>query len=274
VPLTALCLALSAAALHAVWNMLLARARDPESATAVATVAAVVAFAPVAALTWRVSWEAVPYAAASASFELAYFGLLAAAYRRSDLSLIYPLARGLAPVTVLVVAAVVAGSAPSPAVIGAICAVAVGILMVRGVGGHQDGRATLMAVLIAACIAAYTVIDKAALHHAAALPYLELTMALAMPAYAAAVAGVRGTSALRAQVRPETIVAGLCMFAAYGLVLAALRLASAPSVAAVRETSVVIVTALAAAVLHERVQPVRWAGAVLVCAGVGALAWA
>ncbi|MGZ4482412.1 MAG: EamA family transporter [Gaiellales bacterium] len=272
-PLTALCLALAAATLHAVWNMLLARASDPESATAVASVAAVAAFAPAAALTWRVSWDAVPYAAASAAFELAYFGLLAAAYRRSDLSLVYPLARGLAPVTVLVVAALAAGAAPSPGEIAAICTVAVGILMVRRTAGHQDGRTTFMAVLIAGCIAAYTVIDKAGLHHAAALPYLELTMALAMPAYAVAVARVRGPAALRAQVQAGTLAAGVCMFAAYGLVLAALRLASAPSVAAVRETSVVIVMALAAAVLREQVRPVRWAGAVLVVAGVGALAW-
>jgi uncharacterized membrane protein len=55
-------------------------------------------------------------------------------------------------------------------------------------------------------------------------------------------------------------------------VLLALRLASAPAVAAVRETSVVIATVLAAVVLKERVGPVRLAGAVLVAAGVALLA--
>jgi uncharacterized membrane protein len=57
-------------------------------------------------------------------------------------------------------------------------------------------------------------------------------------------------------------------------VLLALRLASAPAVAAVRETSVVIATALAALVLKERVGPVRLAGAVLVAGGVALLALA
>jgi cytochrome c oxidase subunit 2 len=61
----------------------------------------VAVFAPVAALTWQVEWSAVPYMAASATAELAYFALLAAAYRRSDMSLVYPIARGLAPVLVL-----------------------------------------------------------------------------------------------------------------------------------------------------------------------------
>jgi len=55
-------------------------------------------------------------------------------------------------------------------------------------------------------------------------------------------------------------------------VLLALRLASAPAVAAVRESSVVIATAAAAVVLHERVGPTRLAGAAVVAAGVALLA--
>jgi drug/metabolite transporter (DMT)-like permease len=67
-------------------------------------------------------------------------------------------------------------------------------------------------------------------------------------------------------------VAGVATFVAYGLVLAALERASAASVAAVRETSVVVATALAALVLKEKVSAVRLAGAVLVVCGVALLA--
>jgi uncharacterized membrane protein len=63
------------------------------------------------------------------------------------------------------------------------------------------------------------------------------------------------------------------MFGAYALVLAALRLAPAASVAAVRETSVVMATVLAAAFLHEQVSRTRAAGAVLVATGVAVLAF-
>src|SRR5438067_850327 len=100
-PVTALVLALTAAFVHALWNLLLARARDTEAATAVALLVAVVAFAPVAAVAWRVDWAVWPFVVATGAFELAYFALLAAAYRRSELSLVYPLARGTAPVLVL-----------------------------------------------------------------------------------------------------------------------------------------------------------------------------
>ena len=69
------------------------------------------------------------------------------------------------------------------------------------------------------------------------------------------------------------VVAGLATFGAYALVLAALERASAASVAAVRETSVVIATALAALVLHERVGRMRFAGAALVACGIALLAY-
>jgi drug/metabolite transporter (DMT)-like permease len=74
--------------------------------------------------------------------------------------------------------------------------------------------------------------------------------------------------ALRAELGVGTIAAGIATFTAYALVLAALERASAASVAAVRETSVVIAALLAGRVLKERVGPARLAGAVLVAAGV------
>ena len=66
-------------------------------------------YAPVAAATWDVERAAAPYIAGSAVLELAYLTLLAAAYRRADLSVVYPIARGGAPVLVLVAGAVALG---------------------------------------------------------------------------------------------------------------------------------------------------------------------
>ena len=78
-PLDALALALGAAVLHALWNLLLARERDTEAATAVALISLVAVLLLPAALTWRVESAAVPYVIGSAALELAYVGLLAAA---------------------------------------------------------------------------------------------------------------------------------------------------------------------------------------------------
>jgi drug/metabolite transporter (DMT)-like permease len=263
----ALGLALGAAAIHALWNVLLARERETEAAAAVALLASVTVFAPVAAAVWRVEWSVWPYVTASAALELTYFAFLIAAYRRADVSVVYPVARGLAPVLVLAFGAAV-GAGASAAQAAGVCLVGAGVLLVRGAPRAGNPRAGGFAIAVALCIAGYTLVDKHGIRHAGAIPYLELVMLPMALVYAGAVAATKGIAALRAQVRPIPILAGAATFGAYVLVLAALRLAAAAPVAAVRETSVVMATALAAVVLRERVGPVRMLGAVAVAGGV------
>ena len=169
----ALMLALAAAFLHAGWNLLLARARDVQAATAVVLGLSVVLFAPVAAVTWDVEWEVWPWALGSAAFELAYFALLAYAYERSELSVVYPVARGLAPVLVLAVgiASATAGEIAGVALVGA------GVLLVRGLR-QPEGRGVLFGALIAVCIAGYTLLDNRGIEHASAFAYFELVIGI------------------------------------------------------------------------------------------------
>jgi drug/metabolite transporter (DMT)-like permease len=272
VPLAALALALAAAFLHAFWNLLIARARDSESATAVALVVALVAYAPVAALTWRFDTAAIPYIAVSSFLQLGYVILLAAAYSRAQLSVVYPIARGTAPVLVLVVGVVALGIGSSPAQAAGVTLVGVGVLLVRGLRRAADPAGVLFGLAIACFIAGYTLVDKYGIRYAAPFVYLELAMLVSGLGYAAGIARIRGPKALRAELGWATVAAGLATFGAYGLVLAALQRASAASVAAVRETSIVIAAAFAALVLKEPVGPERLAGAVLVASGVALLA--
>jgi drug/metabolite transporter (DMT)-like permease len=266
-PAAALALALSAAVVHACWNLLLARARDPEAAAAVVLVTCVLAGAPAAALWWGLERPAVPFVVASSALEVCYFALLATAYRRAELSVVYPVARGLAPVLVLVGTVVVAGSATSAAQVAGVLSVGGGVLLVRGVR-RGDGAGLAFGLTIACCIAAYTVIDKHGVAHATPAAYLELVTIGMASVYVPFVLVSRGVAAVRSEVGRQAAVAGVATFAAYALVLAALRIAPAASVAAVRESSVLIATALAAFVLKERVSTVRLAGAALVVAGV------
>jgi drug/metabolite transporter (DMT)-like permease len=268
VPADALALALGAAALHALWNVLLAGARDVQGATAAALPVAVVAFAPVAAATWRVEPSAAPFLAASAALELAYFALLATAYRRADLSLVYPLTRGLAPVLVLLASVAFLGLPTSVGEAVGVAVVASGIVLVRGVRGRRAGGAAVLLVAISACIAGYTLVDRYGIRHASAIPYLELVLLPAAVVYPLAV----GLGRARAALTPATVIAAVAMFGTYTLVLLALRLAPAASVAAVRESSIVIAVGLAALVLGEPVGRRRLAGAVLVAGGVALIA--
>jgi drug/metabolite transporter (DMT)-like permease len=269
VPLSALLLALAAALVHALWNLLLAGARDTQAATAVALVVAIVVFAPVAAVAWRADRAVWPYVAGSSAFELAYFALLAAAYARAELSLVYPLARGSAPVVVLVVGVVFLGVGASLSQVLGVVLVGGGVVLVRG---RAPRRGLVLALAIGACIAGYTLIDKRGIRHANPVTYLELSMIVPSLAYAAAVTRTRGAAAARAAVTVASVAAGVAIFGAYALVLAALQRAPAASVAAVRETGVVLAALLAVPILHERVGLARVAGACVVVAGIAALA--
>jgi drug/metabolite transporter (DMT)-like permease len=271
-PATALALALGAAFLHAFWNLLLARAPDIEAATAVALVVGVVAFAPVAALAWDAEASVWPYLVVTSLLQLTYFVLLTTAYGRADLSFVYPIARGSAPVIVLVVALAVLNEAASASQVIGVLTVAVGVLLVRGLGGHATATDLALALSVGACIAAYTLVDSRGIEHASPIVYQELSMIPAAAVFLLLTLRRRGRPAVRAAVGPASVAAGLATFGAYILVLAALARAPAASVAAVRETSVVIATALAVPLLHERVSAARLAGAVLVVLGVFLLA--
>jgi len=266
-PVDALALVLVAAALHALWNVLVAGAPDIEAAAAVAVAIGVVAFAPVAAATWRVD-GAAPFIVVSAALELVYFALLVRAYGRDDVSLVYPLTRGMAPVLVLIASVTLLGFGTSAGEVIGVVVVGVGILLVRGLRGRADWAALGLALAIAGTIAGYTLVDRSGVRHANPIAYLELVLAVPALTYVLVV----GRDRARAAFTARAATAGLASFAAYALVLAALRLASAASVAAVRESSVVIAVGLAALVLGERVTPERFAGAVLVTAGVAVIA--
>lgn len=270
----ALSLALAAAVVHATWNLLLADSDDTHATTAVGVAVGALAFAPVAALSWHVSRAALPYIVASSALELTYLALLASAYSIADLSFVYPIARGSAPVLVLLVSVAFLGAALSWAAAAGVLLVAGGIVLVRGLGRAARGRDLALALAIGALIAAYTLIDNEGVTHASALAYLEVTFALLATVYVAAAWRLRGPAAIRAALTLRSAIIGLGYFGAYGLTLLALQRAAAAPVAAVRETSVLIATAVAARALREPVGARRLLGAIAVVAGVAAIALA
>jgi drug/metabolite transporter (DMT)-like permease len=267
-PFDAFALALGAAGLHALWNLILAGSRDVEGATAAALPCGVLLFAPVAAATWRVEPEAWPFVVVSTALEIGYVVVLVQAYKRADLSVVYPVARGLAPVLVLAASVAFLGFATSAGEVVGVALVGGGVVLVRETRGGTQTRGVLLAVLVACFIAAYTLVDRYGVRHANPLSYLELILLGPAIVYPLLV----GVGRARAGLRTPAVVAGAAMMGAYGLTLAALRLASAASVAAVRESSVVIAVVLAAPVLKEPVGPRRLAGAALVVAGVALIA--
>lgn len=267
-PVSALLLALAAAVVHAVWNLLLSGSDDVRSATAVAVAFGVVVFAPVAVLTWRLHASAIPFMAGSTAFELLYLVLLATGYSVAAMSFVYPVARGSAPVVVLAVSAIGLGVQVSLLAALGVFVVAAGIVLVRESRLAVRPRNLALALAVGASIAGYTLIDKHGITHGNPISYFELVLAVTAVAYVAGAWRSQGGAALRAAIGFSSLVAGVGVFGSYALVLAALRLAPAASVAAVRESSVVIATAVLATGGREHVGVKRLIGAVAVVAGI------
>jgi drug/metabolite transporter (DMT)-like permease len=265
--LPALALALGSAALHAVWNVLLARANDVQAATAATFVLSVALVAPFALVWWSAQASVWPYALASTLLETAYVLALSSAYRASELSFVYPLTRGLAPVLALL-GAVLLGHAASAAEVAGVVLVAAGVVLVREPEGRGDARALLLVVTVAATIAAYTLVDRAGIQHAGALTYFVLVLAGPCLVYPPLV----GRRALRRELGAATVAAAAANVGSFVLGLLALRRGAAAPVLAVRSSSIVIATFLAARVLREHVSGRRLAGSIVVFGGVAVLA--
>jgi drug/metabolite transporter (DMT)-like permease len=264
----ALVLALGSAVLHAAWNLLLGRARDVQAAAALTFLLSVLVALPFALVWWHADPSVWPYALASSVLEAVYVFALAYAYRVADLSLVYPLTRGVAPVLALVAAVAFLGHHPSAAEVAGVLVVSAGVLLVQGGGVRADTRALLVSASCATAIAAYTLVDRVGIHRAGALTYFVLVLALPSVAYLPVVK----FDAMRREFGIATVAAAAANLGSFLLGLLALRRGAAAPVLAVRSSSIVIATLLAGRLLSEHVSRARLAGAALVFVGVALLA--
>jgi drug/metabolite transporter (DMT)-like permease len=264
-------LILFAAALHASWNAFLKGSSDTLLSTTLvmggAALIAVLAlpFLPVPA---RASW---PYLAVSALLQAGYLALLVRIYRVVDMSLAYPLMRGCAPLAVALVSRLWLGEVlPGLAWIGVV-SISLGILAMAAGARGTLGPAGQAAVLTnAALIAAYTLIDGVGARlsgtPAAYTLWLSLLTGAALVAWAITARG----GALISYARRNWLIGligGLGTIVSYTIALWAMTMAPIALVAALRETSILFATAIAALVLREPVSRVRVASACIIAAG-------
>src|SRR5512132_757342 len=125
--LPTLAIVLGAAFIHALWNLIVVHSRDRTATTTIVILFGAAVFLPIAVARWHVLPEAWPYIALSSALELVYFALLVAAHERADLSLVYPIARGSAPVLVLALAVAFTGAPTSLEQVLGVALVAVGV---------------------------------------------------------------------------------------------------------------------------------------------------
>ncbi len=160
-PPLALALVLLAALLHAGWNLLLHGTEDRLAAATVAGLVAGVALLP--AIILAPPWQVWPLILLSALAECAYALCLTTAYRLGALSLVYPLARGSAPLLVTLGGWLLLAQAPTPWAFAGAGALALGLACVATAGKRVGQRAAIaFALLTGVCIATYATIDAGA----------------------------------------------------------------------------------------------------------------
>jgi uncharacterized membrane protein len=266
----ALCLVIVAAVLHAGWNVLLKTSGDPLRTAVRLQAIGTVVLVPVGILAWLASGRpaiepsGVGLALFSGVIEAVYFVCLSSAYRRGGLSLVYPIARGTAPVLAIAIGVVALGERLDlPAWLGVACLVT-GILLVARpwqalqAAGREHRSAIGFALATGALIAAYSAVDRLGVRILEPWLYGAFLAVFATAILATTVAVGRRTGILSTPVvenAPTSLwrdgIAGVLSLTAYLLILFAYSQAPLAAVAPLRESGIVLAAAWGAMRLGE-----------------------
>lgn len=280
----ALALILTAAFIHASWNLLNKRASGHATFTWVVAVLSAAFYTPVAMFIifyWhaKLSVAALGLMAGSAALHTAYFVLLNEGYRAGDLSLVYPLARGTGPLLSSIGAIVWLGERPSGLAVAGGLLIVIGAVVLTGRPGDlrwNGGRGAIgYALLTGIFIAAYTLWDKQAVSTFAVAPILldwgsNLGRSLLLTPFALRHWDKTGNE-WRTH-RFEAVTIALLIPLSYILVLTAMQFTPVSYVAPAREISILIGTAMGARLLAEGNVRRRLMAACAMVLGVVALA--
>ncbi len=267
-------LVLAAAFLHAAWNAAFKGGGDTASAARMiilveAGIAASVA--PFVGLPAPASW---PWLAVTGLAHVVYWLALIEAYRHGELSAVYPIARGSAPLLVALGAALLAAEWPSAGLLLGIALISGGVLAMARAGPDTKPRAVGMALLTALSIAAYSVADGIGVRLSQApLGFIAWSFitdgVLAMAAFA--LLGMRFRK-LTVPERGKAAFAGVASLIAYGIAIWAMSVVPIALVSALRESSVLFAVLMGWLLFKESIGARRIAACLAIAAGTAVLA--
>jgi drug/metabolite transporter (DMT)-like permease len=274
-PPGALALVLSAACIHATWNLFAKRVRGGMEVVWIYSCAGTLVYAAWAlgeyGREWhRLGWREAGALAGSCFWQLAYFVCLQQAYRHGDLSLVYPIARGSGPLVAVLGALALYKEAPSALAWTGIALISGGVLFFLR-GGKGVGVAAMWGMATGLLIGIYSLWDKHAVSGLHLPPVMmEWTTDVSRAVVLAPVALRRWPETVRVwgSDRWRLVLIGALNPLSYILVLTALTMAPLHRVAPLREISIVLGALLGAKFLGEKQGGRRLLGAAIMVAGV------
>ena len=274
---TVMIIVLFAALLHASWNFFV-KSTENKHLSMSAVVIGHVPFALAAvSLSPLPSLSALPYLFAGALLHVGYQLFLLASYRTGDLSQVYPLARGVAPLIVAGISVTLLGENLSWSELTAVFTIAAGILslaLVRRSDGLRNSEAALLAIITGGFIASYSLVDG--------LGAREAGTALGFYGWLSAINAIIFSLVMRV-LQPGIVKrlifqdwrlalgGGGASFFAYSIVIWAFTVAPIPLVTALRETSIVFALLLGVFFLKERLDLVKVLATFGTMLGIGLL---
>lgn len=272
---------LGAAVLHAVWNALVKGGHDKMLATSAVVIGQGACGAAVLVAVPAPDWACWPWLIAGLGLHLGYQVFLMNAYRIGDLTQVYPIARGTAPLLVAGISVGFLGVSLGPVAATGVLVIGAGIIslgLVRQRDGLRNRPAALLAVATGCFIAAYSLVDGTGARVAGTpLGFYGWLAALNAIVFAAGALIWRPALVTRLpRVAGVAALGGGASFVAYALVVWAFTEAPIALVTALRETSIVFALLIGAVFLKEKLDLARLAsttatllGAVLLKLGKG-----
>ena len=264
-------LVLVAAVGHASWNAMVKSSSDRLLMLASIRVVGLLAGVVVAGLAPLPAAESIPFLIAAAAVHYLYYALMLNAYRVGDMSQVYPISRGSAPLLVAFLASLFAGELLGPLSALAVLFISVGISLLAWSGRTLNRKAVCFALLTGVAIAGYSFLSGVGIRKSQSLlgyiAWLEIATGVGM----VSVAYVRKKSVLVEFARTKWqsgLIAGLLSVTGYAVSLWAMSVLALAPVVALRETSVVFAAIIGSIFLREGFAGRRVSAAAVVVAGI------
>jgi len=280
----ALMLVLASAVAHATWNLLAKRAINKEVFICLILVTTSGLLAPLALfliLKYPVPDPGWWFVLGTVILHVFYFIFLGRSYARADISLAYPIARGIGPALVPVLGIIVLKETIAPLAMVGIMAVIAGIFLVHSWGNFREsltnpfkllresgGRYALLTGLV---IAIYSIWDKMGVRYVDPFLYMYFLVSGSALLLLPYIWRIHGAAKIQTELKrrfKSIVLSGLLMFIAYGLILLALTFSKVSYISPAREVGIVVGVLFGALILREPFARGRLFGSCLIVLGL------
>jgi len=264
---------LGAAFLHALWNSLLKVGTSRMGAMVILSIGEIPIGLAVALSLPPLDWKVAPWVLGAGCAHFCYKFFLTYAYERGDLSRVYPIARGAAPLVVGLMSPLILADVISPMEFSGIAVLGAGILlMAQGVFASGENRRLIPYALGSACAtASYTLIDGQGARVAGdAVAYIAWVFVADGTFFSLGILGWKGAQILPRQRRPWVLgmVAAAASYGAYAVSVWAMTIAPIAVVAALRETSILFAVLIGWLAFGEKMTRGKALAALVIVSGV------